>query len=62
MIDNTTRQLAQCAKDEVETVLRSLHRHNGARSRPTLMQIGAMIDSLENAKRFTAAVLSSDKA
>lgn len=61
MIDNTTRQLVRCAQDEIETVLRSVNASAHCKMRPTIKQLNAMVASLENAKRFTAAVLSSDK-
>jgi hypothetical protein len=62
MIDNTTRHLVRCAQDEIETVLRSLTSHDQQSKRPTLSQCKAMVASLANARRFTAAALASDKA
>lgn len=61
MIDNTTRQLVQCARDEIEMVFRSLGHaaSGGSRSKPTIKQLSAMVVSLENAKRFTAAALAT---
>lgn len=59
-MDNTTRQLAQCAKDEVDTVLRSLAvaAAGGARAKPTMKQLNAMVASLENAQLFLKSALA----
>ena len=62
-MDLTTRNLAQCAKDEVDTVLRSLGAaaSGGARSKPTVKQLNAMVDSLTNAQTFLKAALAGEK-
>lgn len=56
-MDNTTRQLVQCAKDDVDTVLRSLHVAAGDGKKPTIKQLNAMLDSLSNAQTFLKSAL-----
>lgn len=59
----TSRNLVQCAKDDVETVLRSLAvaASGGSRSKPTMKQLNAMVDSLTNAQTFLKAALAGEK-